>query len=77
MARIFLHWFEDLGAGKEGIIHMTRMKAYMADNEDHMTEFRMVGHNIFDWGIHVNQKASKTALAKIVEQARKERARNL
>ena len=74
MARIFVHWYEDLGAGKRGIYHMTRMKDFLACDEEDLTEFRMVGHNIFDWGILVNQKASKAALAKIVEMANRERA---
>ena len=74
MARIFVHWFEDMGPEEEGLMHTTRLKSYLADSEDHLKEFRMVGHNIYDWGIHVNQKASKAAVAKIVERAKKERA---
>ena len=77
VARIFVHWYEDLGAGKRGIFHMTRIKEYLASNEQHLTEFRMVGHNIFDWGIFVNQKASKAAVAKIVEVANKASAAGL
>ena len=73
MARIFVHWHENMGAGRQGILHMTRMKEFLASREEDLTELRMVGHNIFDWGIHINQKASKAALAKIVEKARIER----